>query len=256
MGSTVPPIIDLTSASTSAAESGVAFVECPREVETRKDVLTTQWRTLRGSWARTVAPALVACVIVLAPDVAPGTVAEQRARLPPPAHCNDPVEGIWKSHEFHHGYREWAMFTLEIHRDPLEPTRLTGSMINRSWYGVADEPEPGNCMGELDYMVSMNARGTYDEESGFIRFGGTDWRLDAVFCGSAAGFGYNLDVFSGTIDPEIMEFQSLANDGGRYVNVPMVFRRIGCFEDTPPARVHIEPPPLFPESSGCARGRQ
>ena len=31
-------------------------------------------------------------------------------------------------------------------------------------------------------------------------------------------WGYNLDNFSGEIDPEIQEFQSLNNDGGRDVD--------------------------------------
>jgi hypothetical protein len=67
-------------------------------------------------------------------------------------------------------------------------------------------------------------------------------------------FGYNLDRFSGVIDHEIEEFQSVNNDGGRYVNVPTVFRRVSCDDtkDIKP-RVSVEPPPFYPpkEDRGC-----
>jgi hypothetical protein len=41
---------------------------------------------------------------------------------------------------------------------------------------------------------------------------------------------YHPDHFTGTIDPQREEFQSVNNDGGRAVNDPMVFRRIGCVD--------------------------
>ena len=45
---------------------------------------------------RVVATALVGLLgaLVLLPSVAPATVEEQRARLPPPATCQDPIEGV------------------------------------------------------------------------------------------------------------------------------------------------------------------
>lgn len=63
--------------------------------------------------------ALAAFVVLSAvPRRAPaGTVAEQRARLPPAAQCEDPVEGLWRSHDFRDRWDEWTIFTLEIHRE-------------------------------------------------------------------------------------------------------------------------------------------
>jgi hypothetical protein len=177
-----------------------------------------------------------------------GTIAEQRARLPPAATCSDPVEGVWRSHQFHESWQEWGIFTLEIRRVPNDPVALTGRIINRSWYGPADQSEPGNCRGLLDYLVTMSARGEYRD--GTVRFGGTGWRLDGIFCGYEPGFAYNLDQFSGVIDPEIQEFQSVNNDGGRYIDVPTVFRRVECFEEQPAPSIDVQPPPFVPDLDG------
>lgn len=207
-------------------------------------------RGLRAPWAL---PLVVMGVIVL-PQSAPGSpIAEQRARLPPAAHCSDPVAGIWRSHDWHEGYEEWALFTLEIRRVDGSATALEGKLINRSWDGPRSASEPPACAGHLDYEVHMNGRGTYDD--GMVRFEGVDWWLERLHCGSSYGFAYNLDRFSGQIDPEIQEFQSLNNDGGRYVNVPTVFRRVECFEESPPPSIEVAIPPLFEESgrSGCNR---
>jgi len=48
-------------------------------------------------WLRLVLFVGVAGALVLRAGEAPGTVAEQRARLPPPAECPHPVEGMWKA---------------------------------------------------------------------------------------------------------------------------------------------------------------
>ncbi len=58
-----------------------------------------------------------------------------------------------------------------------------------------------------------------------IDFGGTSWQNDQTFCGSPTR-SYYPDVFSGIIDPDIKEFQSVNNDGGPMVNYPTVFLRI------------------------------
>jgi hypothetical protein len=205
----------------------------------------------RRSVARGAMGATIAAVL-LWPGTAPGTIAEQRARLPPAAFCSDPVEGVWQSHDFHAGYQEWALFTLEIRRDPENPEHLTGRLINRSWDGGSDRSEPYACEGQLDYEVSMEGAGSY--RNGLIDFYGINWNLDRIYCGTSRGFAYNLDRFSGQIDPDLMEFQSLNNDGGRYVNVPTVFRRVRCLDDLPPsAALDLPPPPLFAERSrwGC-----
>jgi hypothetical protein len=200
--------------------------------------------------------ALAAFVVLTAvPRRAPaGTVAEQRARLPPPAQCEDPVEGIWKSHDFREQRRQWTIFTLEIHRvDGTEALR--GTIFNQSWYADADQAEPGPCMGELHRKISMDAVGHVRGDQ--IQFGGVgDWRLDAVICGES-GIGYNLDVFTGPLDAELLEFQAVNNDGGAAVNQPTVFRRVGCLPqaqaDDP--QVVVRPPAFYPPEEpqgGCA----
>lgn len=180
-----------------------------------------------------------------------GTVAEQRARLPPPATCADPVEGVWRSHQFHETWEEWGIFTLEVRRVPGSETALTGRIVNRSWYADATVSEPGNCQGQLDYLVTMQADGEYRDDT--VRFGGTSWELNAVYCGSSFGFAYNLDRFSGVIDSELQEFQSVNNDGGRYIDVPTVFRRVECFETPPAPSITVQPPPFVPnlDRPGC-----
>jgi hypothetical protein len=178
------------------------------------------------------------------------TIAEQRARLPPPATCEDPVEGIWLSHKYNPPHHDWTVFTLEIHRVPGSDEALRGIIRNHSWVGGPEQQEPGPCQGQFHWIVSMNGRGHSDGTN--IFFGGYGgWRLDRVLC-ARGPFGYNLDNFSGQIDPEIQEFQSVNNDGGRSVNEPYVFRRIRCFEPDAQPHIQVAPPPFFPErDQGC-----
>lgn len=193
-------------------------------------------------------------VLTAAPRRAPaGTVAEQRARLPPPAQCEDPVEGIWKSHDYRAWRRQWTIFTLEIRRvDGTE--NLRGTIRNESWRGDADRTEPGPCEGELRYDVSMDAEGRVHD--GHIEFGGVGvWRLDAVLCGEFIG-GYNLDVFTGPLDPEILEFQAVNNDGGVSVNEPTVFRRVECLPEAKAeeTKVVVKAPAFYPPQEKVAGG--
>lgn len=225
-------------------------------IETEKPVesgLTNVKKPTIGSrWLPRILVLVSAYIVLFVPRLAPGTVADQRARLPPPARCLDPVEGIWKSHIYLPQWNEWTEFFLEIYHVDGSETELTGSMINHAWYGPPEAEEPPPCTGELHYRVREEARGVY--EDGEIRFFGINWELEEVLCGSAAYFLYNLDNFGGTIDPEIQEFQSLVNDGGRWVNVPMVFRRISCFAPEEGPRDEVASPAYTPtrsEQRGC-----
>lgn len=195
--------------------------------------------------------AIVVAVLV-APRPSPGTVAEQRARLPPPAECLDPVEGVWQSHAYYEHLGSWAIFTCEIHWVEGSDTALEGRITNESWYADPAAVEPPPCGGELHYLVSMTAAGRSDGDA--IEFGGVDWTLQEVLCGDFWG-GYNLDVFSGRIDHELQEFQSVNNDGGVMVDYPTVFRRIRCFDEPPDPTVTVVPPALYPDSheGGCSR---
>lgn len=188
-----------------------------------------------------------------------GTVAEQRARLPPPAQCDDDlVQGIWKSHDYRSRYGEWTVFTLEIRRVG-KTDALKGTIRNESWDGPADRSEPGPCRDQFHRIVSMDAEGSITD--GVIAFRGVgQWRLDNHICGSS-GMGYNLDDFTGPLEEARLEFQSVNNDGGRAVNEPTVFRRVSCLPEHEGAvvderpKVYVKPPSYYaPEeqsSGGC-----
>ena len=202
---------------------------------------------------RVVALAIVAGGLLL-PRPAPGTVAEQRARLPPPAECEHAVEGIWRSHAYNPRYRDWVEFTLEVRRVHGDEQRLSGRIVNHTWKGGPEHEQAGPCSAASPWRarIVMPATGSYRQ--GQISFRGTEWKLDQVVCGKMpGGWGYNLDHFTGTIDPKLQEFQSVNNDGGRSVNEPTVFRRIGCFEQAPPPSVQVETPAFQPprRSQGC-----
>lgn len=195
---------------------------------------------------------LVGVSVGLTPRRAPATIAEQRARLPPPATCKDPVTGVWQSHSFNTMYEEWGRFTLTIRRVEGSETELVGEMVNESWYGPKTESSRGPCVGRLQYIVSMEAEGSYIGDT--VEFHATSWKMEEALCAVDGSFGYNLDRFSGVIDHDLEEFQSVNNDGGRYIDVPTVFRRVSC-DDTEQLepRVSVAPPAFYPpdEERGC-----
>jgi hypothetical protein len=212
----------------------------------------------RRRWLGGALLGTLAATLTLGPRRAPATIEEQRARLPAPAECRDPVEGVWRSHAFNEMWGEWNIFTLTVRRVAPGSTQLHGTITNEAWYGPATEVSRGPCEGRLQYLVSMDGTGSVTD--GRIAFGGTgQWRLDQLYCGSD-DFGYNLDQFAGTIDPALLEFQSVNNDGGRYIDVPTVFRRVECLDDptAEPVAVALTPPPFYPPSEaggvGCGCG--
>ncbi len=197
-------------------------------------------------------------VLWLVPSAAPATIAEQRARLPPAAECGDEIAaGIWRSHAYNPTYGDWQVFTLTIRRVPDSPEQLVGTIVNHSWYGGPSDQEPPPCsrQRQFEWIVSMDARGRVTHGNQ-IFFGGVGrWRLDETRCRQGPG-GYNLDNFSGVIDPAILEFQSVNNDGGRAVNEPAVFRRIRCppQESVEAPSVNTRPPTFYPDTGrGCGR---
>ena len=217
-------------------------------------------RTLR----RFLGGIAAAGTLVLLPSLAPATVEEQRARLPPPAVCADPLEGVWVSHQYEAAYDEWMIFTLDVRRDPrgaASPNAhgvtgripVIGHISGHAWFGAGPlgEQPPGCAPGIHHWEVGMPGEGFAD--GGRIEFWGTRWSVTNVWCGPRS-FGYNLDHFTGVIDPAIQEFQSVNNDGGRAVNDPTVFRRVRCYEATAVPHPLVAPPPFHPpRRSGCAR---
>jgi hypothetical protein len=165
------------------------------------------------------------------------------------------VAGIWKSHDYDDAYGQWTIFSLDIQRVEGSETELRGTIDNHSWTALPEQSQPGPCRGLLEYKVSMDGRGRV--EDGRIAFGGWgQWRLDEVPCGEFNGI-YNLDNFTGLIDAELLEFQSVNNDGGRAVDHPVVFRRVAChagavIEDEP--KVSVAPPPFYPPEEGSGGG--
>ena len=192
----------------------------------------------------------------LVPGRSFGTIEEQRARLPPAAECDDErVAGVWRCQIYDATYVDWATFTLNIRRDPQDRTRLLGTISNHGWEGGPGDAQPPPCAQQRggEWTVSMDAAGVVQNEHELV-FGATSpWRLDSVTCGHGPA-GYNPDHFSGTIDPAILEFQSVNNDGGRAVNEPCVFRRIRCppVESAAAPSVNPTPPAFYPAlRSGC-----
>jgi len=182
------------------------------------------------------------------------TVAEQRARLPPPAECEDEVEGIWRSHAFWAPRFEWYITTLEVHRVAKGSPELKGTILAEYWNGGTKDQEAPPCTaGRYHLIVRMPGTGTI--RSGDISFGASTWSLDKVLCGGSTG--YNPDRFTGRIDPKIQEFQSVNNDGGAAVNLPTVFRRVHCFDEAAPVpTVAVRPPGFGPpkKRAGCECG--
>jgi hypothetical protein len=195
---------------------------------------------------------LVGALLAL-PAVVPATVEEQRARLPPPATCEDPVAGLWRSHKYNPRFGDWAIFTLTVRRVASTPGALEGAIENHSWTGGPTQSAPPPCApGVLHWVVEMTARGRYDASSRRIEFWGTRWWVRERPCRGWAG--YNLDHFTGAIDPAIQEFQSVNNDGGRSVNEPSVFRRVRCGDAPEAPHPLVRPPPFRPpprRSGGC-----
>ncbi len=192
---------------------------------------------------------------MVVPQRAPaGTVAEQRARLPPPAECADPIAGVWKSHDFRGHRGVWEVFTLSIERSEPGGASLTGTILNHYWLGGERDSEPGPCKGLKHAKVSMDAEGKVDGET--ITFHGIgQWRLEEHLCGGSVS--YVLDDFTGQLDLEANEFQTVANDGIVAINEPTVFRRIDCLEGQgvkAGPRIEVRPPAFYPPVDEPAGG--
>jgi len=201
------------------------------------------------------AAALAGLALVAFPWRAPATVAEQRARLPPPASCEDPVTGTWKAHAYYSHVNEWYVFLLDVHRAVPGSKELTGRIRAEIWQGGPSQPEAPLCgPGVRHYRVLETAAGSFAD--GRLVFNATSWQLDGEQCGAMGG--YLLDLFSGTVDRELQEFQSVLNaDSPVWRDVPTVFRRIACENGAPGPEASptgsAKPPAFQParSRSGC-----
>jgi hypothetical protein len=158
----------------------------------------------------------------------PGSVGQQRAILPRAVHCDDEVAGIWRAQKYDPVYGDWMLATLFMHRGASN--ELHGTMVVHQWDGGPFQIRPPVCgpFG-FDFVVDEPADGFATGRR--VDFGAHSWRLREIRCnGGLRALDYHPDHFTGTIDPEREEFQSVNNDGGRAVNDPMVFRRIACLD--------------------------
>lgn len=190
------------------------------------------------------------CAVVLWAERAPADIQEQRNRLPPPATtCTDPIEGVWMSHAYYPNQQSWAIFRLTVRRKHGSTTELEGQIDAEFWDASPQESNPPPCRPGLFHATVIEpAQGTISGAQ--IAFWGTSWRTNQVLCGGG-GFSYNLDRFTGAVDPAILEFQSILDDRGDWVGEPTVFRRIRCID--PAARPHatVSAPPFQPPTRGC-----
>ena len=165
----------------------------------------------------------------------------------------DPVEGVWKALHYHQRLAEWYEMTLDVRRVTPEGDDLRGEIVSHFWDGKPDDPKPPPCRQDgLELVVRMPATGKL--VNGKIEFGSKTYKIDQVVCGTPAL--YAPDNFSGKIDPELQEFQSVNNDGYLSVNEPTVFRRVQCV-DVPrkPVGRDVRPPAYAPAAKnhgGCS----
>lgn len=207
----------------------------------------------RRTRARIVRGALAATVLCL-PAALPATVEEQRARLPPPAQCSDAVEGEWRAHKYDPRFDDWGIFTLLLRRQAPGSRVLVGRITTEYWTGGVRYQLPPPCFpGLRHYRVSQEAFGSLDGMR--VDVAGRNLRLEEQHCPRSFN-SYNLDHFSGVIDPARQEFQARNNDGGRDIDEPTVFRRVRCFEPETVPHPVVAPPAFVPPArrpQGCAR---
>ena len=119
--------------------------------------------------------------------------------------------------------------------------------------GTRDEKPPGCRPGGQEIFVKQPGKGSLDAD-GKVDFGASSYTIDRVACGQSSR--YNPDHFTGKIDLDRQEFQSVNNDGGRYINDPFVFRRVRCANEPHRGSAKAAPPAFAPPSKrtfGCSR---
>ncbi|MEO6420820.1 MAG: hypothetical protein ABIP39_15515 [Polyangiaceae bacterium] len=155
------------------------------------------------------------------------TIEGQRALLPSAKTCKDPVEGVWESLKYNPHGSSWVRFTLLVHR--AESGTLSGSIHSHTWYGNPLDRVPPPCSPfGFEMSVAMKATGRVDLMT-HISFSASAYTVTAVQCPSAHA-DYAPDNFSGIIDTDRQEFQSVNNDGATDIDAPYVFRRTGCID--------------------------
>lgn len=182
-----------------------------------------------------------------------GSVAEQRARLPPPStDCSDPAAGTWVSHTYFAHVGEWYRFSIALDRQA--GGSLTGVIRSDFWDGGPDDAGPVACgSGWNRQGVVEQAAATFDGTT--LTIDATSWSRDPNHaCGEDRYQSYSLDHFAGQIDPATAEFQALLNATGPWKDVPIVFRHVSCGDSASsgrePSLNRGPPPPRIEVSRG------
>ena len=205
-------------------------------------------RSARATVARVRGWGLALTLTLALPLVARATVEAQQARLPPPVDaCQDPVAGRWLAHVYYTHVTEWYRFTVDL--SPTGEGKYAGEIHAHYWQGGPGDAAPTPCnQGGRQTSVRENAIASLNGLH--LSVDALDWKRDSPTCRSTSA-GYLLDHFSGTIDPERQEFESLLNaDAPEWRDVPTVFRRVSCPEPTEVAPIlepdYAPPPPYQP----------
>lgn len=149
--------------------------------------------------------------------------------------CADPVEGIWVSRRFDPTILDWHLFTMEVRRDPQDPSVLHGRIRTRNWSGGSESLAPVACSEmerasyghRFDLTVDMTAQGSFDGET--FSFQGDNWHETARSCGPyGQWYQYNLDHFTGSLTEDGKTIDALNNDGARAFDEPHTLQRVGC----------------------------
>ena len=153
----------------------------------------------------------------------PNSLGAQRQRLGGGAECDDAVAGVWKSSIYDPLRGQWYAFTLTIRRDG---EYLSGTIVSKFWTGPRHSARMPSSCAETSLFAQVSMPATGSVEGTRIRFGARRANVDRVFCGDHVQ--YTPDRFSGHVDPDAHELQSIVTDGLNLVDQPMLFRRVSC----------------------------
>jgi len=153
----------------------------------------------------------------------PNSLGAQRQRLGGGAECDDAVAGVWKSSIYDPLRGQWYAFTLTMRRDG---EYLSGTIVSKFWTGPRHSARMPSSCAETSLFAQVSMPATGSVEGTRIRFGARSANVDRVFCGDHVQ--YTPDRFSGHVDPDAHELQSIVTDGLNLVDQPMLFRRVSC----------------------------
>jgi hypothetical protein len=164
------------------------------------------------------------CLAVAAP--AYGDLVERPRQPPPPdtAECGgDRIVGTWRATKWLRGWHN--VRTMQIRRAGGD--QIEGRIVGLWWDGAQNQRRPPPCAPyQTAYQVSEPSRGHFIGGDR-VSFRAASYRIDRAICGSPPSV-YNLDHFTGTLDPRRAIIRAVNNDGRAARNDDYVFRRVSC----------------------------